>query len=176
VGGAALGGAAALPLLSRVPRFAGLLNPESGTSFFRTKLWLSAWRMFLDHPLLGVGPDNFLYQYRSFYILPEAWQDPNLSHPHNLALDHLSRLGLLGFVCGVWLHVGFWRVAVDAYRRLRQMDRELSALCVGLMASMADMLAHGLVDHAFFLIDLALVFGLTLGLAHRLQRFAREDL
>ncbi len=174
VGAAAVGGLAALPLLSRLPRFANLLNLGSGTSFFRVKLWASAWRMFLDRPLFGVGPDNFLYQYRSRYILPEAWQEPNLSHPHNIALDYLSRLGLLGFACGLWLHLGFWRAAIDTYRRLRSSitNDDLLALCIGLMASVADMLAHGLVDHSFFLIDLAFVFCLMLAVMQQLRKSA----
>jgi O-antigen ligase len=180
VGAAALAGLAALPLLGRLPRFADLLDLGSGTSFFRVRLWVSAWRMFLDHPLLGVGPDNFLYQYRSRYILPEAWQEPNLSHPHNIALDFLSRLGLPGLACGVWLQVGFWRTAVEAYKRLsahpeRSDIAGLRALCVGLMASVAHMLAHGLVDHSFFLIDLAFVFCLTLAVAQRLNDLARAQ-
>jgi len=146
--------------------------------------------MFRDHPLLGVGPDNFLYQYRSRYILPEAWQDPNLSHPHNIALDYLSRLGLLGFATGLWIHLAFWRTAIYTYRRLKMAHPSpvgnvadggragdgghLLPLCIGLMASVADMLAHGLVDHSFFLIDLAFVFCLTLAVVQHLQRLAEE--
>ncbi len=152
----------ALPFLAQLPRFAGALDPQSGTGFFRINLWASAWRMFLDHPLLGVGPDNFLYAYRGFYILPAAWQEPNLSHPHNIVLDFLSRLGVLGFGCGVWLMAAFWRAA----RTL-----PASPLPIGLMALVADMLAHGLVDHSFFLVDLAFVFMLALAL---IQRAGRE--
>src|SRR6185436_10883881 len=163
VGAGAAASLAALPILNRIPRFANLLNPVGGTSFFRIKVWVSAFRMFLDHPLLGVGLDNFLYQYRSKYILPEAWQEQNLSHPHNIALDYLSRLGLLGFACGVWLQITFWRTAINTYRRLRaSAERDLWALSIGLMASMADMLVHGIVDNSYFLLDLAFAFFLTL--------------
>jgi O-antigen ligase len=141
--------------------------------------------MFRDHPLLGVGLDNFLYQYRSHYILPEAWQEPNLSHPHNIVFDYLSRLGFLGFAAGLWLQVAFWRMALQVYQRLAASvrivgarhaapveDRDLLALTAGLMASMADMLAHGLVDNSFFLVDLAFAFCLTLALMQHLRRFA----
>jgi O-antigen ligase len=185
VGAGAAAALAALPFLNRLPRFAGILNPEGGTSFFRLRLWESAWRMFLDHPLFGVGLDNFLYQYRSRYILPEAWQDPNLSHPHNIVFDYLSRLGLLGFAAGVWLQAAFWGLGWEVYRRLRPAPgarwagreserRDLLALTVGLMASMADMLAHGLVDNSFFLVDLACAFCLTLALMQHLRRLAAE--
>ena len=52
--------------------------------------------MIANHPLRGVGLDGFLYAYRSRYVLPSAWEEPNLSHPHNLLLDAWTRLGLAG--------------------------------------------------------------------------------
>jgi O-antigen ligase len=171
LGSAAVAAVAALPVLARLPRFASLLDFSSGTSFFRVKLWVSAWRMFLDYPLLGTGPDNFLYLYRSRYILPEAWQEPNLSHPHNLVLDFLTRFGLLGLAAGAWLMLAFWRAALRVYRRLSALAgrlpeperRSLLALVVGLMGLVAAMLAHGLVDHGLFLVDLSYAFFLALG-------------
>ncbi len=99
---------ALIPLL-RTPRFADMLNPEQGTTGFRVALWYSSLRMIRDHPLLGVGPDNFLYAYRSRYVLPTAWEEFNLSHPHNVVLDFATRLGLPGLAIFVWMQVVFWR-------------------------------------------------------------------
>ena len=155
---------AAIPLL-RLPRFASLLDTHGGTTFFRLKLWRATVTMIRDHPWLGVGPDNFLYYYRGRYILPTAWQEPDLSHPHNILLDHLARLGVLGAAAGVWIQVAFWRLALPLRRRR---DPDGRALALGLMGAMADVLAHGLVDHSFFLIDLAFAFFLILGLTHAL--------
>ncbi len=95
-----------LLLLFQTPRFADLWNFDSGTTFIRLKLWQSALRMAADHPLLGVGPDNFLYAYRSYYVLPGGWEELNLSHPHNLFLDLATRLGVLGLCAGIWLARG----------------------------------------------------------------------
>jgi O-antigen ligase len=160
LGAAAAAAVAAIPLL-RTPRFAALLDSRSGATFFRLQLWRSSWTMFRDHPWLGVGPDNFLYQYRGRYILPAAWQEPDLSHPHNIFLDCGCRLGLGGLVAGLWLQAAFWRQALPL-RRLADPDRR--ALALGLMGSMINFLAHGLVDASYFLIDLAFVFFLTLGI------------
>jgi O-antigen ligase len=154
-----LAAVAAVPLL-RTPRFARLLNTRSGSTFFRLQLWRSSWAMFRDHLWLGVGPDNFLYQYRGRYILPAAWQEPDLSHPHDVLLDYGCRLGLFGLVTGLWLQVGFWRLAWPL-RRLADPDRR--ALAIGLMGSMVSFLAHGLVDASYFVIDLAFAFFLALG-------------
>ncbi|MGD2105389.1 MAG: O-antigen ligase family protein [Anaerolineae bacterium] len=154
-----------VPLLG-TPRFAGLLNPHSGTLFFRLQLWQASWRMFVDHPWLGVGPDNFLYQYRGRYILPSAWQEPHLSHAHNLLLSYATRLGLPGMVVGLWLQAAFWRRGLSL-RLDSGGDRR--ALAIGLMGSMAYAVAHGLVDASFFFVDLALSFLLVLGLVQSLK-------
>ena len=152
VGIGALLSGAATPLVAGT-RLANAFDLTRGTGFFRLNLWQSAWRMLIDHPWLGVGPDNFLYAYRSFYILPAAWQEPNLSHPHNFALDWLTRLGVLGGVAGLAMIGG---LVMNIRAGLSDPRRRLIALaCAGMLA---EILAHGLVDHSFFLVDLMYAF------------------
>ncbi len=147
---ALLGALALLPFLN-TPRLAQI---TSGTGRFRLYLWQSAWRMWLDHPWLGVGPDNFLYAYRSFYVLPAAWEELNLSHPHNLFFDLLTRVGILGFFAGMGLVVGtIW----EGFRRLRRKMPETSttyAILLGLWAGFIAGMAHGMIDNSLFLPDL----------------------
>nr|MBI2905218.1 O-antigen ligase family protein [Chloroflexota bacterium] len=171
---AALTGAAGLAIipLSRNPRFAGLFNLTSGTSFFRVQLWRSALAMWADHPLLGVGPDNFLYAYRGKYILPEAWQEPNLPHAHNFVLDALTRLGLLGLASFAAMLISFFMVGAACSR---DDDPDTRALAIGLLAGMVAALAHGLVDTSYWFVDLAFVFMMTLGLMTTLRRAASKD-
>lgn len=151
---------ATIPLLS-TPRFSGLFDLEAGTLFFRRQVWRSSWNMFRDHLWLGVGPDNFLYQYRGRYILPAAWAEPHLSHAHNFLLSYATRLGLLGVAAWVWLQVSFWRTALNPSDTI---DSERRALLLGVTASMAYVLVHGLVDASYFFVDLAIAFLLLLGL------------
>jgi hypothetical protein len=63
----------ALIPLAGTQRLDTLLDFSAGTGLVRVKLWQSAWNMALDHPVLGVGPDNFLNAYRTRYVLPSAW-------------------------------------------------------------------------------------------------------
>ena len=164
---AACGGLAVLALalipLSQTERFRTTFDLTPGsTGFFRLKLWQASLAMLRDHWPLGVGLDNFLYQYRTRYILPEAWQEPNLSHPHNLILDFGTRLGVGGIVLLLWLQVAFWRNSWQLYQKLPD------PLLLGLMGSMVVFLSHGLVDNSYFLVDLAFVFFLTVGIVQRL--------
>lgn len=148
-------GAGLLPLFG-THRFRSMLDTSAGTGFFRLRLWQSTWAMLRDHPWLGVGLDNFLYQYRTRYILPDAWQEPNLSHPHNMLLDFGISLGIGGIALLLYLQLAFWRVTCRLYRR--QTKADLKVLILGLMASMVAILAHGIVDNSFFLVDLAFIF------------------
>jgi O-antigen ligase len=172
--------ASAIPLL-RTPRFASLLDTRRGTTFFRLHLWRASWTMFREHLWLGVGPDNFLYQYRSRYILPAAWQEPDLSQAHNVFLDYATRVGIAGLLAGGWLQVAFWRLALPL-RRLadgpadRNAAHDRRALALGLMGSMVNFLAHGLVDASYFLVDLAFAFFLTLGLVQWLTRRETDEI
>jgi O-antigen ligase len=149
-------GLALLPFLG-AERFQRLLNFEQGTGFLRLQLWRSAWQMALDHPLMGVGPDQFLYFYRSNYLLPQAWQEPNLNHPHNLLLDWWTRLGLVGLVLGLgWLAAGAG--GVGRWLTQRAASSREAALALGCLAAVAAGLAHGLVDVSYALPDLMLVW------------------
>ena len=143
-------------------RLTSLLDASQGTTFFRLQLWQSSLSMIGDHPLLGVGLDNFLYQYRSQYVLPTAWEEFNLSHPHNLVFDFWLRLGLPGLAVLLWMLVTFFRRGWRLYRGLPQGNERL--LVMGLMAGMVNFVAHGLVDNSFFLVDLAFAFMLMLAL------------
>lgn len=169
VAGAILEALALIPL-SRLPRFSGLIDFTSGTSttFFRLQLWKSTLRMIRDHPITGVGLDQFLYEYRGRYILPSAWQQPDLSQPHNFLLNYWVRLGIIGLIAGIWMQVAFWRLGWRVQERLRGADAGMRALAVGAMGSMAAMIAHGMVDAVHFVIDLAFIFYMTLGLMSQL--------
>ncbi len=154
-------GVAGLFVLFRTPRFADAFNFQSGTSFFRLKLWQGSLAMALDHPLLGVGPDNFLYSYRTRYVLPSAWQELNLSHPHNIFLDLWTRLGLIGAVIG---GVAIATAFGAAWRLFRRGTAEAWPVALGLLGGLVATVAHGLIDNSLFLPDLMGWFIATLAL------------
>ncbi len=167
-----IAGTGVLALLALMPflgteRFQRLLDFQQGTGFLRLQLWQSAWQMALDHPLLGVGPDNFLYAFRSQYILPTAWQEPNLNHPHNWILDWWTRLGLPGLALAL---IFFGRMIGWLWQGLRRTADPV--LCLGLLAAIVGALTHGLIDASYALPDLMLVWVL---LAHLAERSADAD-
>jgi O-antigen ligase len=146
----------------QIPPLAARLNPQGQTGFLRVNLWRASLNMALDHPIFGVGLDNFLYEYRGRYMLDVAWKEPDLNHPHNILLDFATRLGGLGLIAGIFL-------AYTIVRTLRQLKQnatsEWTPLAIGMIGAFTYALAHGLVDHSFFLVDMAGSCYLLLGMA-----------
>lgn len=151
-----------------------LSEPGGDTAIFRRHLWYSSINLIQERPLTGVGLDQFLYWYRSRYLLPESWQEPNLSIPHNILLNYWVNLGILGVGMAVAFQAAFWRRLWRARQCVRQWtaDPLALALVLGTGGSMADLLAHGLVDVGYFAINLAFVFFLLLALAASLAQNA----
>ncbi|NDJ60155.1 MAG: hypothetical protein GYB67_03470, partial [Chloroflexi bacterium] len=168
-------GAVALIIALQSARFARLLDFSQGTNFFRLRVWQSAINVIRDHPVTGLGLDQFLYAFQGHYILPDAWQEPTLSHPHNVILDFWVRLGILGVILFTWIQWHFWRVALRLYRALFDGDRVSFAILIGAMGSMANLLAHGLVDNSVYVQDLTFVFVLLLGLMVHLSNIGSID-
>ena len=153
------------------------LNPLRQTGGFRLDLWLSSLEMLRDHPLLGIGLDNFAYLYQQVYLRPGAAAEPNLSHPHNWLLQFWLDLGLLGLIAFGWLLFRFARQVWGNVPLPLETGRAEGApsagegaswarswLVAGAVGAMADLLVHGALDNSYFLVDLAFVFWLTLAL------------
>jgi O-antigen ligase len=155
-----IGAMLAIPFL-QTERAQSLFQIGTGTGFFRMSVWQSASAMIRDHPVFGIGLDNFLYEYPK-YINPAAWREPNLSHPHNVVLDFWVRLGIGGVIVLAWMVWEFYRAGLRNIATQR-------GLAIGLLASMSVALAHGLIDAAYFYVDLAFVWMLILAEISKLE-------
>ncbi len=136
-------------------------------------VWRSALRMVRDHPIVGVGPDNFLYYYSNddacapHHIAHWYYSQDNqtnfercISHPHNMFLDFWLSTGLLGLVAALAL-LGLF--AVLGLRLLRRADASRKGPLLGALAAMLALVVHGEVDNSYFLPDLAVYFWLCIG-------------
>ena len=157
-------------------RFARALDFTQGTNLYRIRVWQSAITILRDHPITGLGLDQFLYAFRGMYIYPDAWQDPNLSHPHNILLDFWIRLGVGGVALLLAFQWWFWKGIASSKFTNDDVTGENAmfyAIRLGVVGSMVNLLAHGLIDNSVFVLDLVYVFvfllALTMFLRYRLS-------
>jgi len=127
---------------------------SGGSGSLRLAIWQSSLAMIRDHPITGVGLDQFLYQYAPRYVLPEAWPERFTSHPHNIVLDLWLRLGIMG------LGVAAAYVVV-LVRRVHRIVGQQTRLGLGALGALVAGATHGLVDNGYFLPGLALAFWLV---------------
>lgn len=101
------------------------LDPQFQSNTERVLMWKAAVQIFADHPIVGIGQDEFGLVYNRDYISPQAKErpvDPNNprsghGHPHNNLLKVLSERGLVG-IAGFLLVHGF--VLLQLYRAFRR--------------------------------------------------------
>jgi hypothetical protein len=132
----------------------------------RSQLWIAALRLWRQHPLLGVGPDNFRRRYGEA-IRPEGgghYADERL-HANNLYLEVLADLGLAGAASLLAL---VYALAIQA-RRSTSPAGPSDPLVVFALLAILTFFVHGLVDYFF-------EFTPTLGLWWLLLALASRDL
>jgi hypothetical protein len=131
-------------------RFGGL---ETG----RYDMWRVAAGTVADHPLLGVGADNFAVD---FVRERRTGEEP--LYPHSLFLRTFSQTGLIGGA----LFLGFVVAAlVAALRRRRRSDALANAVASASVVSAVYWLVHGSIDWLWEIPGLAAPALALLGLA-----------
>lgn len=140
---------------------------EGDPSFVgRLVLWSYAWKVIKTNWLFGVGFDNFRYV-KHFYGYPgSVWWIVRF-HAHNIFLEMLADLGVVGFTGFCWLFVRTF-IRLDRVVRAKVPDRE--ALALGLGAALVAYAAHGLVDFVVFHYGALALLAVVLGLGINVSR------
>ena len=120
----------------------------------RLVLWADAARMWREHPLLGVGPDNFRLLYGRYASIVNA--DPRV-HSNNTYIELLAGMGLAGAAVLAWL-------ALDVSAAVRRCCAAGGAE-LGVAAACVAIAVHGLTDSFLSFTGTYIVMAVALGLA-----------
>ena len=83
---------------------------ERSSGHARLEIWQTSALIFKEHPVIGVGLNNFEYHYRQ--TLPRVAFPPLewlVAQPHSLYLALLTQTGLLGFLAFSWIIIRFFK-------------------------------------------------------------------
>jgi hypothetical protein len=125
----------------------------------RPALWRAAVVLWRQHPLLGIGPDNFRRRYQA--VLSPAptgqpYTDTRL-HANSLYFETLADLGLVGVIALGWIALALLRLVRGHY-----VARRIAGLGSGVAAG--SFFVHGGLDYFFEFTPLFGLFWLLLGL------------
>lgn len=143
---------------------AAVTNAYDPSMYGRFMLWHFAWVVSRANLLFGVGMDNFRYV-KHFYGYPLPWAVSRPFNAHNLYLEVLADLGIVGFAVFFWL---FGSSFVHSWRAVRfRMSRDLG---LGLSAGFIACAVHGMVESAMFNPGVFALLGVLLGFSISLRR------
>ena len=135
----------------------------------RLLIWNSAFNMFKDNTVLGVGLGQYTYNYQHKYISPEA-KEPKLGHAHNNFMQMLAENGIIGFLSFTVL---FGYLILSNIKRFLR-NRSPYALIIS--ASAAALLLQGLTEYNFGNSAVVKCFWLVIGCLAVLDNyFAKEE-
>jgi len=118
----------------------------------RNEIWKASWRMFVAHPILGVGMGGYWAAIPTFH---DASGTMTPQEAHNDYLELLASGGLVGLALGVWFAVVVFKRTRE---NLRSPNRFRRAACLGATIGIAGVAVHSLVDFGLHTIVNALVF------------------
>jgi O-antigen ligase len=142
-------------LASRIESARTELTPEDSElrqGVNRNEIWRASWKLFVAHPVLGVGMGGY------WAAVPATHNASGTMTPqeaHNDYLELLASGGLVGLALGVWF-------AIVVLKRIREKlgspYRYDRAVCFGATIGIAGVVVHSLVDFGLHMIVNALVF------------------
>lgn len=98
--------------------------------------------MFLDHPLLGVGPGNYEVHYLSYSARAGLSGEDTVRDPHSLYVQIAAETGLVGLAAFAWLLAAAFALLERARRRARRARaRQFALLLLACQLSLVIYLA-----------------------------------
>lgn len=165
------GGAILILLVGLVGPVADRLGSSSGASPLQTFLdrvpiWSAAVSIFLQHPIFGIGINNFGNYVGAF--------DPTLdvNQAHDLFLNILVERGLIGLSAFLFVLVALFRTLLRGVGLAPTASYRI--LAVGATASFVAFLADSLFDVAYYDYKILLLFWLLAGIAASLPSLFRK--
>jgi putative inorganic carbon (HCO3(-)) transporter len=166
----------------------GTSSPSDDVMRSRLTEMLAAWSVFVDHPLVGVGPGQYAPVYSTEYMSNPDIAYKVIDRPrraHNLYFELAAETGILGIVTFLSLvgliQVRLWR----AWRKLRGDRDDLAGLALGFFVAISGYLVSAVFLHLSYQRYYWLLLGLAAAalqvittevLRARRIRFAVEDL
>lgn len=132
----------------------------------RKQLWRAAVKVWLSHPLFGIGPDQFRTHYGEYL---EGVDPDERLRTHNIFLEALSTTGVAGLAVMVYMLVSAFKVQLRLVRD-RDMDKSARLVSLGVLAATVAYVAHGLLDSFLWQTGVAFMFFTILGLTAWLDK------
>lgn len=146
-------------------KFQNLIKFDEHTSIAtRVEIWQVGAKLIFENPILGIGLGMYEHNYfvRAEEILGHAPLEKTRLHSHNLFMETWLNSGLLGLATFIWIVV----LAFLQFKKVK--SKEERKILVAVLAMLAYLMIHGVLDVTFWKNDLSLIFFMILGITFSL--------
>ena len=151
-------------------RLLSIFDPYLPSNTVRFKLWAAGWKMFLDHPLFGVGDIDLHKLYKKY----KNYYDKEIQgHMHNNFIHVLVILGLFGLFAVIYLFVKLLLIQIKIYKETKDKSF-ISSYALGTLASFCAFLVAGLTEWNFGDHEIITLVWFTFGLNIALYKLSKS--
>jgi heptosyltransferase-2 len=137
----------------------------------RIAVYLHTFNMIKAHPLIGVGANTYMKNYKFYKKIPEyrGVVTPDTMYAHTIYLHMAAEIGLLGLGIFFWFIFVVFKECAVMYRRLE--DDFLRVLTLSLAACLIAFLVNGLTESSLYSSRVAVLFWFIIGFVLALKKF-----
>lgn len=137
----------------------------------RELMWLTTFNMIKEHPIIGVGVNTFRLNYQNYqagFLNKQPEYIPYLGSaesPHNQFLEITAEQGSIGVLLFLWINIVFFKSCMGLINQTPADEAHLreKMIVIGIMAGVAAILIHGLVEFPLNLVPNAMLYWMYLG-------------
>ncbi len=141
-------------------RILSIWDPYLPSNYVRLSLWKAGWKMFLDHPVFGVGDIDLAFLYKQY---KSKYEKEIQGHMHNNFVHILVTLGLFGLFAFCYLLYSLFRIDLDIYWKMKEVPFA-SSYALGTIAALSTIVVAGLTEMNFFDHEIITLLWFTFGL------------
>ncbi len=130
---------------NKVNRFTSIIDPYHDTNLERFNQWSAGFRMFLDHPIFGVGDIDLHKLYKEYR---KPFERITYGHLHNNYVHLLVILGGFGFIVVMTLLIIIFIKQMKIYKSVKS-ETFYSSVSMGAFACFIGFLVSGLAEWNF---------------------------
>ncbi len=162
IGLVALGAVLLISDTTLVERLTSIFTKMDTSSEMRLAFWESTLAMILDHPLLGIGWGAYFMVYPNYDYYMQG-NFIKIVHAHNMYLNIMAEIGLLGFASFMVYYFG---VIYKSFKAQAEKNEPLiRGILLGTGLGMAALAINGLTDYVMFNTELSMLVWLFAGMA-----------
>ncbi|MDO8735225.1 MAG: O-antigen ligase family protein, partial [Elusimicrobiota bacterium] len=142
------------------------LEKSGSAAYQRFLIWLSAWDISKQNPVIGSGWGLFemlfpFYQQR-YLIHPNLTQRTHANNAHNVFLENLSQTGIIGLGIFLWL---IFCIVKFGFHQIKNIKNDFQkTVAVGIFAGVIGMLVDNIINVTLYFVIPGFFFWMNLGI------------